>query len=69
MVVGRDARVEPRACSVPLLEVPVDPNIDPKISIDRKPAANIDHMPIAKGLPPCARRDEERAVIEGPPSP
>ncbi len=68
-IAGREARPEPEACAVPLLVVPVDPNIDPKISIDKKPAANIDHMPIANGLPPCAPRHEERPAIEGPPSP
>jgi hypothetical protein len=69
VLVGRDGRVERKACAVPLLVVPVDPNIDPKISIGKKPAANIDRMPIAQGLPPCAPKREERPVIEGPPSP
>jgi hypothetical protein len=69
IIVGRDARLEAKTCAVPLLVVPVDPNIDPKISIDRKPAANVDHMPIAKGLPPCAPKHEERLIIEDPPSP
>ncbi|HVP46804.1 MAG TPA: hypothetical protein VMT32_09480 [Bryobacteraceae bacterium] len=51
------------ACSVPLLEAPVNPNIDPKISVPTGPGENIDNMPIAKGLPPCPSRDAQPEVL------
>jgi hypothetical protein len=51
------------ACSVPLLEAPVDPNIDPKISVPTGPGENIDNMPIAKGLPPCPSRNAQPEVL------
>jgi len=51
------------ACSVPLLEAPVNPNIDPKISVPTGPGENIDNMPIAKGLPPCPSRDGQPEVL------
>jgi hypothetical protein len=42
-----------RTCVVPLLEVPVDPEVDRKITIP-VPKSNVDHMPIAQGLPVCS---------------
>ena len=49
----------PQACSVPLLAVPVDPNIDLKMPVLKTPAENIDHMPVAKGLPPCPSQNSQ----------
>ena len=43
----------PQACSVPLLAAPVDPNVDLKMPVLKTPDKNLDHMPVAKGLPPC----------------
>lgn len=53
----------PRSCSVPLLEVPVNPDIDPKISPLKTPAENIDKMPIAKGLLPCPSPGSQPEVL------
>jgi hypothetical protein len=47
----------PQACSVPLLAVPVDPNVDLKMPVLKTPAENIDNMPVAKGLPPCPSQE------------
>ena len=41
------------ACAVPLLAVPVDPQIGAKMPVSKPPAKNVDDMPSAKGLPPC----------------
>lgn len=56
----------PQACSVPLLVAPVDPNVDVKMPQLKKPAENIDHMPIAKGLPPCPSQDSQPEVLYFP---
>jgi len=53
----------PKSCAVPLLEAPVDPNVDPKISLPVGPTENIDNMPIAKGLPPCPSRNAQPEVL------
>jgi len=49
----------PQACSVPLLAVPVDPNVDLKMPVLKTPAENIDRMPVAKGLPPCSSQEPQ----------
>ena len=49
----------PQVCSVPLLVAPVDPNVDLKMPLLREPAENLDHMPLAKGLPPCPSQDSQ----------
>lgn len=49
----------PQVCSVPLLVAPVDPNVDLKMPLLKEPAENLDHMPIAKGLPPCPSYDPQ----------
>jgi len=54
----KSVRVSPKMCVVPLLAVPVDPNIDPKMKLEKAPKENIDNMPIAEGLPPCPSRDD-----------
>jgi len=41
-----------RTCVVPLLEVPVDPEVDRKMMVP-VPKSNVDRMPIAPGLPAC----------------
>jgi len=38
-------------CVAPLLMMPIDPDVDPKMN--RPAHRNIDKMPVAKGLPPC----------------
>jgi len=47
------ARPEPKVCAVPLLAAALDPRIDARMPIAKPPAANIDNMPVAEGLPPC----------------
>ncbi len=42
----------PMRCSIPLLVVPVDPNIDPKMILKPKQPFP-SRMPVIKGLPPC----------------
>ena len=42
-----------RTCVVPLLEVPVDPEVDRKMNVP-VPKSNVDHMPIAQGLSVCS---------------
>ena len=41
-----------RTCVVPLLEVPVDPEVDRKMTV-LVPKSNVGPMPIAQGLPAC----------------
>jgi len=41
-----------RTCVVPLLEVPVDPEVDRKMTVP-VPKSNVGPMPIAPGLPVC----------------
>ncbi len=41
-----------RTCVVPLLEVPVDPEVDRKMMVP-VPKSNVDRMPVAPGLPAC----------------
>jgi len=53
----------PQVCSVPLLVAPVDPNVDLKMPVLQEPAENIDHMPIAKGLPPCPSQESQPEVL------
>jgi hypothetical protein len=50
-------------CVVPLLVVPVDPNVDPKMKLERVPKENIDNMPVADGLPPCPSQDDATAKV------
>lgn len=49
-----EARVmeEPLRCAVPLVVIPADPGIDPKMVLKLKQASD-DRMPIFKGLPVC----------------
>jgi hypothetical protein len=43
-----------KACAIPLRSVSGDPKIDPGIQRKMGPEAfSSDHMPVAKGLPPC----------------
>ena len=49
----------PQACAVPLLVAPVDPNLDLKMPVLKTPTENIDHMPVAKGLPPCPSQEPQ----------
>ena len=49
----------PQACAVPLLAVPVDPNLDLKMPVLKTPGGNVDRMPVAKGLPPCPSPDAQ----------
>jgi hypothetical protein len=42
-----------KACAVPLLAVPVDPQIGAKMPVLRPPAKLIEEMSEAKGLPVC----------------
>jgi len=53
----------PQVCAVPLLVVPVDPNVDVKMPLLKEPAENLDHMPVAKGLPPCSSQDSQPEVF------
>jgi hypothetical protein len=46
--------IESEACVVPLLEMPVNPNIDTKMPI-LKGQKNMDQMPVAQDLPTCPR--------------
>jgi hypothetical protein len=48
----------PTMCVVPLLAVPIDPNVDPKMKLEKAPKENIDNRPIAEGLPPCPSRGD-----------
>jgi hypothetical protein len=43
------------ACAVPLLAVPVAPQIGAKMPVLKPPAKPIDEMPSAKALPACPR--------------
>jgi len=52
----------PQGCSVPLLAAPVDPNVDVKMPLLKEPAGNLDHMPVAKGLPPCPSHQSQPEV-------
>jgi hypothetical protein len=52
----------PQGCSVPLLVAPVDPNVDLKMPALKTPAESIDHMPVAKGLPPCLSQDAQPEI-------
>ena len=52
----------PQGCSVPLLAAPVDPNVDVKMPLLKEPAESLDHMPVAKGLPPCPSHDSQPEV-------
>ena len=58
---GTFVMAEPSApvCSVPLLEAPIDPNIDWKTPVVKSPEENIDNIPFVKGLPPCASHDSK----------
>ena len=47
---------------VPLLKAPIDPNIDWKMPLLKSPVENIDNMPVAKGLPPCASEHSQPGV-------
>ena len=52
-VVRFDAKLlQERTCVIPLLEVPVDPEVDRKMMVP-VPKSNVDRMPIAPGLPAC----------------
>ncbi len=52
----------PQVCSVPLLAVPIDPNVDLKMPVLKAPAENLDNMLVAKGLPPCPSQDSQPEV-------
>lgn len=53
-------RPAPQVCSVPLLVAPVDPNVD--LKMPQLPTENLDHMPVAKGLPPCPSQESQPEV-------
>jgi hypothetical protein len=48
---------EPRRCAIRLIEIPVDPGIDPKMILRVPPGPPPDHMPLYRGLPPCPPRE------------
>jgi hypothetical protein len=45
----------PKACAVPLLAVPVNPQVGAKMPVSKPPAEKLEDMPSAVGLPPCPR--------------
>ena len=50
---------DPQVCSVPLLVARVDPNLNLKMPVLKTPTESIDHMPVAKGLPPCPSHESK----------
>ena len=50
----------PNSCAIPLLEVPVNPNIDLRIQRPINPNAPYDNMPVTTGLPPCPQQPAAR---------
>jgi hypothetical protein len=50
--------VAPGACAIPLLRVPVDENVDPKMNLQSPDSP--DRMPAVRVLPPCDEASESR---------